>query len=189
MSANQTTVEAPIRPAAYAVPGAGRRAARSALAAAAVILVLVAGLATFLVLRVSEANSDGGTQSSKNAVIDAAVTTVENAFGYSYKNIDHDFAVAETGMAPALRAAYAAKAQQDAKATAVRIHEVVTASVDPKAGAAVVSDTGAKAQVLVFLDQTTSNTKLAAPRLDRSRVLVSLTNSGGKWLVTNFQGI
>jgi Mce-associated membrane protein len=166
-----------------------RPAARAAVAAGAVLLALLAALAGVTAWKLSSARSSGATGSGKAAVIDAAVTTVTNAFGYSYKSINHDFAVAEAGMAPALRAAYAAKAQQDARATAVKIHETVTASVDPKAGAALVSATGDTAKVLVFLDQTTSNSKLAAPRLDRSRVLVSLTDASGRWLVTNFQGI
>jgi Mce-associated membrane protein len=46
-----------------------------------------------------------------------------------------------------------------------------------------------RATVLVFVDQTVTNSQLKAPRLDRSRVEVTLVNSHGRWLINNLSPI
>jgi Mce-associated membrane protein len=37
--------------------------------------------------------------------------------------------------------------------------------------------------VLVFVNQTVTNSQLTAPRLDRSRIDVTLVRSNGHWLI------
>jgi Mce-associated membrane protein len=48
---------------------------------------------------------------------------------------------------------------------------------------------GDRASVLLFVSQTVTNSQLAAPRLDRSRISVTLLRSGSRWLIDKLNPI
>jgi Mce-associated membrane protein len=50
--------------------------------------------------------------------------------------------------------------------------------------AAVKSATETKVEVLLFIDQTVTNTASADPRVDRSRVLMTMELVDGRWLAS-----
>jgi Mce-associated membrane protein len=50
--------------------------------------------------------------------------------------------------------------------------------------AVVTSDTG-HAQILLFVDQTVTNSNSTTPRVDRSRMKMGLEKQGGKWLISS----
>ena len=45
------------------------------------------------------------------------------------------------------------------------------------------------AVVLIFVDQTSSNTKVPAPHIDQNRVRMTLTNVHGRWLVSKLEAL
>jgi Mce-associated membrane protein len=50
---------------------------------------------------------------------------------------------------------------------------------------AVVSSDTSHAQILLFVDQTVTNTNSTTPRVDRSRMKMGLEKQGGKWLISS----
>jgi Mce-associated membrane protein len=72
------------------------------------------------------------------------------------------------------------------KQSAPRLKAVVSADV--KAAAVLQSDSHS-ARVLLFVDQTSTSSKLSAPQLDQSRVVVTMTKSRDHWLVSEIAAI
>ena len=64
----------------------------------------------------------------------------------------------------------------------MKYHAVSSAAVTD---AGVSAATPTTATVLLFVDQTVENSQLANPRLDRSRVKVSMVLVNGHWLIDN----
>ena len=145
-----------------------------AVAVAVVLAVVVTGL--------SHRTGGQGSSASSAAAEKAATTGAQASLSYDYRHLSTDFAAAEKLMTPSFKANYANQTSHKVQAPAVKYHAVSVATVE---GAGVASMTSSRATVLVFVDQTVRNTQLSAPRLDRSRVQVSLVRSGGKWLINN----
>jgi Mce-associated membrane protein len=66
------------------------------------------------------------------------------------------------------------------------LHAVVSAAV--KEGT-VLNASDNSARVLLFVDQTSTSTKLTAPQLDQSRVVVTLLRSHGSWLIASISAV
>ncbi len=66
------------------------------------------------------------------------------------------------------------------------LHAVVTADVKT---ATVLSSGTDSARVLLFVDQTSTSTRLTQPQLDQSRVVVTLTKHHGVWLVSSISAV
>jgi Mce-associated membrane protein len=112
----------------------------------------------------------------------AAVNEVRATLSYNYKTLPADFANAEKGLTPNFRSNYAHTTATQVEPNAKKYSAISTADVS----AAGVSSAAPKAvTVLVFANQTVQNTLLAHPRLDRTRIKVSMVNLGGKWLIDN----
>lgn len=149
-----------------------------AVAVAVVLSVVVTGLSG----RTDESPSSGTTAAVENA----ASAGAKAALSYDYRHLSADFSAAEKLMTPSFKTDYTAKTASDVKGPAAKYHAVSVATIE---GAGVASMSSSRATVLVFVDQTVRNTQLSAPRLDRSRVQVSLVRTNGKWLVNNLSPI
>jgi Mce-associated membrane protein len=145
-----------------------------AVAVAVVLAVVVTGLSH------RTGGQDSGTASA--AVEKAATTGAQAALSYDYRHLGQDFAAAEKLMTPSFRSDYTNQTTHNVRGPAVKFHAVSVATVE---AAGVGSMSSSRATVLVFVDQTVRNSQLSAPRLDRSRVQVSLVRSGGNWLINN----
>jgi Mce-associated membrane protein len=158
---------------------------------AAVVAVVALAVAVAVVLAVAVttlSNRTGGQASpaASAAAEKAATTGAQAALSYDYRHLSTDFAAAKKLMTPSFAKDYTAKTTQDVQALALKYHAVSVATVE---AAGVGSMSSSHATVLVFVDQTVRNSQLSAPRLDRSRVQVSLVNSGGRWLINNLSPI
>jgi Mce-associated membrane protein len=171
-------VDGPERPEART----GVRRGTSAVVAVVALAVAVAVVLAVVVTGLSHRTGGQGSTASAAAAEKAATTGAQAALSYDYRHLSADYAAAEKLMTPTFKTDYTAKTAHDVTAPAVKYHAVSVATVE---GAGVGSMSSSKATVLVFVDQTVRNTQLSAPRLDRSRVQVSLVRSGGKWLVNN----
>jgi Mce-associated membrane protein len=45
------------------------------------------------------------------------------------------------------------------------------------------------ARVLLFVDQLSSSTQLKTPQVDQSRIVVTVSRSGGRWLVSSLSAV
>jgi Mce-associated membrane protein len=161
---------------------AGVRGGPAGLVAVVALAVAVAVVLAVVVTGLSHRTGGQGSTAAAAAAERAATTGAQTALSYDYRHLSADFAGAEKLMTPSFKADYINKTSHTVAAPAVKFHAVSVATVE---GAGVGSMTSSSATVLVFVDQTVRNTQLSAPRLDRSRVQVSLVRSGGKWLINN----
>jgi Mce-associated membrane protein len=156
---------------------------------AVVAVTLAVAVAVVLAIVVTGLSNRGGGQSSSattDALEKAASNGTQAALSYNYQHLSADFAAAEKFMTPSFAANYKKTTATQVQALAAKYHAVSAATV---LGAGVDSATGSHATVLVFVDQTAKNTQLSAPRLDRSRIEVSLVRSGNKWLISQLSPI
>jgi Mce-associated membrane protein len=119
---------------------------------------------------------------SARAAAAAASTEVQATLTYNYKTLQSDFAAAERGLTARFKPSYEQTTTTSVTPLATKYQATSTASVQP-AGVSQAGPTTAK--VLLFVDQTVTNTQLSKPRLDRSRISVTMVKVNGRWLVDN----
>jgi Mce-associated membrane protein len=142
-----------------------------------------------LAIVVTGLSNRGGGQASTattDALEQAATNGTQAALSYNYQHLNTDFAAAEKYMTPAFAASYKKTTATQVQALAAKYHAVSAATA---LGAGIGSASPSHATVLVFVDQTVKNSQLSAPRLDRSRIEVTLVRSGGKWLISQLAPI
>jgi Mce-associated membrane protein len=158
---------------------AGRFPLRLPLPAAigvAVMLVLaVAAAVTFgLLLQRRVATDRAGAEALATAKAYAVTVT-----SYDYQNLDRNFADVLDGATGEFKDQYTGASQTlrqliaNAKATAK----------GNVLGAGISSESPEQVEVVVFVDQTITNAATAQPRVDRNRVIMTLTPHDGRWLV------
>jgi len=159
---------------------AGRRAAVAVLA---VVAVLLAGLAAVAAARASHRTA---VRTAGDAALAAASQQVETVLSYDYRHLRRDFARAQAVLTPRFRKQYDDLTVRAVEPLAGKVHAISSATVT---AAGVVSAAEDRATVLVFVAQTSTNTQLQAPRLDRPRINVSMVRSGGRWLIDDMKPI
>jgi Mce-associated membrane protein len=156
----------------------------------AVVMLLILALVGWAVSNQHSANNRHAATSAQSGYLAgpaaiAAETAASNetraTLTYNYQHLAADFAAAEKGMTPAFSATYRTTTAQKVTPLATRYHAVSTAIVSDAGVSAITATT---ATVLLFVDQTVTNSQLAHPRLDRSRDKVTLAFSAGRWLIT-----
>ncbi|HTF54593.1 MAG TPA: hypothetical protein VK735_44735 [Pseudonocardia sp.] len=152
-----------------------RLSALATIAVAAVLVLAVAAAVTFGVLLQQRAASDrAGAQALATAKAYAVTVT-----SYDYQNLDRNFADVLDGATGEFKDQYSGASQTlrqliaNAKATAK----------GTVLGAGISSASPDQVQVVVFVDQSISNAATTQPRIDRNRVLMTLTPHDGRWLV------
>ena len=159
-------------------------ARRSAVVAVAVVAaVVLAALAAVAATRVSHRTEVDHTG---DAAVAAASRLVATVLSYDYRHLDTGFARAEALLTPRFRKQYDDVTVRAVKPLAGKVHAISTATVT---AAGLVQASTDRAVVLVFVAQTSTNTGLTAPRLDRPRVNVYLVRSGDRWLIDDMKPI
>jgi Mce-associated membrane protein len=154
----------------------GSRAVPAVVVLAVVAAVTVA-LAGWVVSRVSSVNAVDGTRAD---VVGAATSGVATVLSYDYRHLDTDFAHAQGLLTAKFRKQYDDTTAKGVRPLAAKYKAISSADVS---AAGVVEAGRDRAVVLVFVNQTVTNSQLTAPRLDRSRIKVSLVRSNGRWLI------
>jgi len=143
----------------------------------AVLAAVTVALAGLVASRVSAVNADEGPRGD---IVGAATGAVASVLSYDYRHLDSDFARAQGLLTPKFRKQYDDTTAKGVRPLATKYKAISSADVS----AAGVVETGSdRAVVLVFVNQTVTNTQLTAPRLDRSRIKVTLVRSHGRWLI------
>jgi predicted metal-binding membrane protein len=174
---------------------------RTTLVVLVVLVVLAAGLTTFLATRSSPKDEtptiskDGAyhvgslpTADAKNAV-EAAVATLPVALSYDYRDLAKGLAGATSHMTTTFGAEFAGTFNKTVKAQATQQKAVANALVR---GAGLVSLDGNSAVCVVYVNQVLASSKTMAQqkspvKLTQSRVLVGLSQQAGKWLVDSIE--
>lgn len=150
-----------------------------ALGVLAIALSVAAGLEVAHV-RHADSVADARTQS-----VAAARSAVQGVLSYDYRHLDQDFTAGRKLLTPGFAKDYEETTKAVAP-TAKQYHAVVTAEVTAAGARNVSADS---ATVLLFVDQTSTNTKHAQPRIDQSRVRVTMVKDGGRWLLSKLEAL
>jgi Mce-associated membrane protein len=151
---------------------------RLAVAVATAVLAATAtALAGLVTTHVSSVNA---VESTRSDVVGAATSGVATVLSYDYRHLDSDFAAAERLLSPKFRKQYDDTTAKGVKPLAAKYKAISSADVS---AAGIVEAERDRAVVLVFVNQTVTNSQLTAPRLDRSRIDVTLVRSNGHWLI------
>jgi Mce-associated membrane protein len=110
----------------------------------------------------------------------AAKTETQATLTYNYKTLTTDFAAAEKGLTPSFRVRYQSTTAASVTPLATKYHAVSMATISAGGVSTASADS---ATILLFVDQTVQNSQLAHPRLDRSRIKVSMVKTDGRWLI------
>ena len=160
-------------------PADGRGVALAAVAVAAVVAVLAAALGAVATMRASHRHA---VDDAATAALGAATTGVVTVLSYDYRHLNQDFSRAEALLTPTFRKRYDQTTARAVRLLAAKYHAISSATVSAAGGVEASTD---RAVVLAFVDQTVTNTQLAQPRLDRSRIKITLVHEGGRWLIDN----
>lgn len=151
----------------------------TALAVAAALVVAVAAAATFGVLLQRKLATDRAAAEALATAKAYAVTVTS----YDYQNLDRNFADVLDGATGEFKDQYAGASQTlrqliaGAKATSKgTVLAAGVSSVNPD-----------QVEVVVFVDQSITNAAVSQPRIDRNRMIMTLTSHDGRWLVSNLE--
>ena len=159
---------------------AGSPASRAAVTALGLLLVLAVAAAALVAVVATHLSSKHAATADATGAIAAATDGVATVLSYNYKSLDNDFTKAESLLTPSFRKSYVATTAKAVQPLAAKYKAVSSAQVT---AAGVVASGSGHVQVLVFVDQTVTNSQLAKPRLDRSRIIVDLSSRNGHWLI------
>ena len=170
---------------AVAETGRHRRAAvrqrRPVLPIVAAVLCLPAAAAAVLLLRQPAPDS---TKHARHDALAAATTAAHDLLSYDDRTLDADIAKAKAEATGAFAQQYAQTASQ-LLGQAKQLKAIVQASVGQPG---VVSAQSREVVVLVFVDQASvkqlPGQKSPTTRIDQSRVRLTMTQVGNRWLVS-----
>jgi Mce-associated membrane protein len=168
------------RPVAASPDPVGSRHRRPDLVLVAAVLVVAVLLVTAVLLTVRARSADRAEQ-ARTAATAAAEAAAVDLLSYDYRHLDRDFARARSHLTGRFVADYTTTTQHTVRPLAPQVHAVVKATV---ASSSVVRASENKVVVLLFVNQTTTSTRLDAPRTDLNRVRLTMTRVGGGWKVS-----
>jgi hypothetical protein len=128
---------------------------------------------------------DGAITSTeaRNAGMQEAAELTEKVLSYDWKTLDADNEASQAVLAPSFRSEYS-KTMAGVKAEAVKNQVTLKAKAE---ATSIVSATENKVVALVFVNQETTAKGTSNRRVDSSRVLVTLTRSGGDWRISKLK--
>ena len=163
-------------------PHAGRRPSWIVVALA---VSLVAVLAACVLAAVTTRGQRADLRAGDTALAAAKVDTAR-ILSYDYRRLDADFAAATATTTGSFRTDYQATTAKAVRALATQTQAVVVAKV---VGGGVVSSSVTHATLLLFVNQTTTSNRLPSAKTDLTRVQVSMTKSGSRWLVSGLTAL
>ena len=146
---------------------------------AGLLAVALTALATFGLLAY-RARAGEQVETARDQAMAAAHEHAAVILSYDYRHLDADFAAARRTLTGSFARDYRATTSKMVRPGAEQYHVVVKAEV---AAESVVSATADQVVVLLFVNQTTTSTRLDGPRVDLNRVRMTLVKVDGRWLV------
>jgi len=150
------------------------------------LLLLVAGVvALALVLTAAavtvKARGEDRTERARTEAVAAAESRAVDLLSYDYRHLDRDFGRAEKGLTGQFARDYAHTTDSVVRPTAEEVHAVVKAEV---VSSSVVRAAQNKVVVLLFVNQTTTSTRVQGPQVDLNRVRMTLVRVGDDWKIS-----
>lgn len=162
-----------------AEPRTGRRVNRWVpVAVLAVLVVLAAALAGTLFV---QQRTSQQTETARDEGLTSSRAAARVLFSYDYRSLDKDFKAGLALTAGDFRNEYMRTTSTVVQPVAVQYKAVVRAEV---VVAGVVSAKPHEATTIVFLNQTTTSTRVTGTKVDQSRVRMTVREIGGQWKVT-----
>jgi Mce-associated membrane protein len=155
-----------------------------ALLAALLVLALLA-VAAFVTVALRARHADR-VEAARDAAVTSAQSKAVDLLSYDYRHLDRDFATARKALTGGFRADYQATTSKVVRPGALQYRAVVKAEV---AAVSVVSASEDRVVVLLFVNQTTTSTRLDGPKVDLNRVRLTMTKVGKDWLVSDVQAL
>ena len=150
------------------------------------LALLLAVTALFTSLVIGRAADDSRTLAGNQAAAAAAATTVvEKMLGYDYRRFDQHTQEVSTMMSGPFRNEFVHAATTLVKPLAVQNQAMVVAKVSKVA--VMSTPRQADVKILAFVDQRTTSTKLQHPQVDQNRVILTMSQVGGRWLVSKVE--
>lgn len=162
----------------------GRRMAPTWLLAVlgALLVVVLAGLAVLIVVD----RRAGAVDAARGEAVRRARTAAVTLLSYDYRRLDADFAAGRALTTAPFAQQYARTTSDAVKKVATDTKATVRAEV---AAVGVVSATPERVTLVLFVNQTTTSSRLQRPQVDQNRVEMTLVDKGGRWLVSQVKGL
>lgn len=183
----------PVEPPAAPLPPAGDASRPRWLAVVAgglaVVALVAAVVAGVLAVRLAQADPNDPPDSLSKTRSDALAAARSHAqviLSYDYRTLDADFAKAQAALTGKFKKDYARTTSTVVRPSAEQYKVVVKAEVT---AASVVRATDHQVVTLLFVDQTTTSTRLEGPKVDLNRVRMTLVEKDGKWLVSELDAL
>lgn len=155
-----------------------RWATRQVAMGLAIAVAVTAVLAAFLAYRVRQAALAEEARSEAPA---AARQYAPLILSFDYRHLDQDFAAGRRHLTEEFAKDYAETTEKAVKPTALQYQYVVRTEV---AVASVVAAEAGRADLLLYINTTTTGARLKAPRIDQARVRMTLVERDGEWLIS-----
>ncbi|MDP9101441.1 MAG: hypothetical protein M3N21_04755, partial [Actinomycetota bacterium] len=133
-----------------------------------------------------QAHRQSQTDAARRDALNAARPAAAVLLAYDYRHLDADFARGKALTTGTFARDYASTTAKVVGPPALQYRAVVTAQV---ALAGVVSAGPQSAVVLLFVNQTTTSTRVTGEKLDQNRVRMTLVDVGGRWLVSKVEAL
>jgi Mce-associated membrane protein len=164
----------------------GRRQGRLLVQVLAALVVLLALLTGYLGYTVVQTRGPAPVEGSRKAALDAGRAAARLVFSYDYRHLDKDFSAGRATTTGKFRAEYDKTTKRLVEDVAPRYKAVVVADVSE---ASVVSASGSRAVLLVFVNQQSSSSLAASPKITQSRLEMTMQRVGGRWLVADIKAL
>ena len=153
-------------------------ARRRFLVVEAVSLVVIIGLAVALIVSQVQVSNQDSLNAERTSAVTAAKAYALDVATYSYRHLHRDFGRVESESTASFRHTFIQSSNSLSKVL-VQYKAVATAKV---LRAGVESISSSRAVVLLFVNQSVSNTAQGVSA-DTNRIEVTLVRSGGRWLL------
>lgn len=148
----------------------------------ALVAALVVSLVVLVVVRHGAANRRA-IDSSEAAALAAARTYAVDLTTYDYTHLDQDYAWVGDGAT----ASFAKQFRDANKPLRTIIEQLKATAKGTVSEAAATAVTTSTVKVLVFIDQSITNKSNKQTKTDHSRVVMTMVQRGGAWLVNDVQ--
>lgn len=121
----------------------------------------------------------------QSAAVSSAGAIVVKMLGYDYKSFDRHTTEVSALLTGGFKKEFVRAATDLVKPLAVQNQAVIVAKV----GAVSVMSTPSQdtVKILAFVDQTTTSAKLERPQIDQNRVILTMSQVRGRWLVSKVE--
>jgi len=187
-TASAEAVEATPPPTDESVPLLQSRRLTAILAALALLAAAGVGIAWWQAEHSSAISAPDGTlvgDAPRSEAVIAAADLTQRALSYDYRTLANDMEIARARMSPSFRKQYD---DTMAQVRANTLKNKIVLQADAVASS-IIEASEHKAQLLVFVNQTTSAQAGKAQQLDRNSLIVTLVRGKGDWMLSDLTAL